>query len=276
MKTATSMDIDLQCLEQITDASDHVFELYTEKTEENQDLGYVNRTKDNIVIQLPNSKIELNIKQSLSQLSSKNETSSTGFVCWRASQALVDWILIQGSLFHKFFVGRKLKVVELGTGVGGVCALILGPLVKEYICTDQKHILKLLKENIINNVESFNSGTIECDGAGSKIEVVEFDWEEIEYGLASYHEVTDSKPDLIIACDTIYNEYLIPYFLDAVDAFLTEDNGALIGIQLRDDYTLEKFVSQTIERFDLYVIPDEFLSENLKMGFVVYYIVKKL
>ncbi|CAH6718449.1 hypothetical protein CLIB1444_01S06964 [[Candida] jaroonii] len=269
------MDIDLQCLDQIIDASDHVFELYTEKTEENQDLGYVNRTKDHIVIRLPLSEVELNIKQSLSQLSSKNETSSTGFVCWRASQALVDWILSPGSLFHKYFIGRKLSVVELGTGVGGVCASVLGPLIKQYICTDQKHILKLLKENIINNVEAFDSKTIECDKTGdSRIEVVEFDWEEIDYGLYNYHELTDSKPDLIIACDTIYNEYLIPYFLNALEAFLTEANGALIGIQLRDDYTLERFVAQAIERFKLFVIPDEFLSENLKIGFVVYYIVK--
>lgn len=63
------------------EVSDHISYLYTTKEVDNQDLGYVNRTKDTITINLSLSDIDLEIKQSLSQLSSNS--SSTGFVCWK-------------------------------------------------------------------------------------------------------------------------------------------------------------------------------------------------
>lgn len=275
--------VDVGLFDQITDdiIYEHVYDLYTNhKPRDDQHLGYINKSKTTINISCADN--DLTIKQSLTSLSSNTQASSTGFVCWQTSSFLVDWILTDPKCpFYKSFAEKQdLSILEMGAGVSGVAVSLLGPRVKNYVASDQKHILKLLKENFSNNVPTnkFSSETISTDNSNKahpKIDIIEYDWEHPVQGLSNYNNVNDRVPDMLIACDTIYNEFLIQPFLDACQQSMNNTNGLLIGIQLRDQSVIELFLEQTLESgLQLHYIPPESLSEDLLLGFVVYYIVR--
>ncbi|RLV96092.1 Ribosomal lysine N-methyltransferase 5 [Spathaspora sp. JA1] len=259
---------------------DHIFELYCEGTPP-ANLGYVDRSSNIIDISLPQSEIDLKIKQSLTELSSTKKTSSTtGFLCWKSSVLLCDWLLTSDNVLMKLF-SKSSNVIELGAGVAGICTSILAKKVHRYTATDQKHILKLLKENIESNITTSyvsttlnNSAPVKRDITLPIVNVIEFDWEEIEQGMFNYQDVTgNSHPDIILACDTIYNEYLIPHFINTVKRLLKPDCSlAIVALQLRDSITIESFVRYVIITAGLrmYMIPAHLLSEELKSGYVIY------
>lgn len=277
------MDVNFSCLELIQpcNVADHIFDLYiSHPPESDQDLGYVNRKYDDITVTLSQSNIDVNIRQSLSQLASGTQSSSTGFVCWQTSPRLIDWIISEPKCpLYDCFQKPHLKVVELGAGIAGIGASVLGPKCLQYICMDQKHILKLLKQNIVNNIVApFYSTTIDQDTrpkqnqATSQIEVIEFDWEYIADGVYNYQQISNEPPDLIIACDTVYNEYLIRPFLMALKTLMGRNTGGLIAIQMRDAQVLEMFVMEMATQFTVYQVPGQLLSKELIRGFVVYYV----
>ncbi|WEJ95275.1 Ribosomal protein lysine methyltransferase [Yamadazyma tenuis] len=163
--------------------------------------------------------------------------------------------------FGPYFSSAQLDVLELGAGVGGICGSVLGPHSKRYVCSDQKLLLKLLRVNLEQNAPQTDIG------------VVELDWEYLPQGLENYYTATEpgNTPDLVLACDTIYNEYLIPFFLRALDSVMSHQTVCIVAVQMRDDITLEAFVSQTVEmEFDLYTVRQEDLSDQLSRGYVVY------
>lgn len=281
--------IDLQSLQRVSDIYEHIYDLYVDhRPAEAQHLGYVDKSTDTIEIALPRAQIDLTIRQSLSSLSSAKEPSSTGFICWQAAVNLADWILADPkSPFHKALSSKsELEVLELGTGVGATLVSVFGPKVGHYVATDQKHILKLLKENFVQNVVSqrYVSNTLETgreekprpgEGKWSTIDFVEFDWEHLALGKHNFRQTSAKVPDLIIASDTIYNGYLIPFFVNAFKLMMGPDTGVLLVMQLRDESITEQFLEEVLkEGLALYTIPDELLSPELVQGFVVFYITK--
>lgn len=266
---------------------EHIYDLYiNHKPRDDQHLGYVDKSKN--IINLTCADHDLTIKQSLSSLNSNSQSSSTGFICWQTTSFLVDWILTNPlcpfySIFKDAKLRNNLSILELGTGISSIIASIIGPRTKNYIATDQKHILKLSKENFNNNVVSnnFSSSTLNKKAinsvSNSTINFIDFDWEFPEQGLLEYFSLSDHEvmPDLIIACDTIYNDYLISPFLNTCKKLLNDVNGILVGIQLRDEGVMETFLHETLKsKLKLYYIPINQLSNDLVNGFVVYYIVK--
>lgn len=277
------------------DVNQHIFELYTVcSPPSSSDLGFEDRTQNEIEVYLEKSDITLRVRQSPSELSSKTRCSSTGFVCWKTALLVTDWIY--GSPLCPFNAiskkGGDLELLELGSGIGGVSAAVLGPLVRRYICSDQKHVLKLMKENILANIPSskFDSITLldlslenKKGSFGARIymhkrrpviECIEYDWEFNDRGFDNYREVTEKgRPDLILSFDTIYNTYLISPFVSTLKSLLRSDNGALIGIQLRDESVVSAFIDQVLDsNLYLFSIPQSMLTEKLKRGYVVYYI----
>ncbi|KAL6452604.1 RKM5 Ribosomal lysine N-methyltransferase 5 [Candida maltosa Xu316] len=245
---------------------DHVFELYSERQLQNN-LGYFDRSKNTISITLPHSQIDLTITQSLTQLSNQSSnSSSTGFICWQSSIFFTDWLLSSSNCPIK--LNPELTVLELGSGVAGIVPTILSSKSKHVIATDQKHILKLLKSNIEENTYASMTTTTK-----SRIDVIEFDWEDVDSGIIGVE-----TPDVVIACDTIYNEYLIPYFINSLRNLLGDQSIAFVCVQLRDSITMEKFVTDVVndEMLILYTVPSSLLNEELRNGYVVYCIVKKI
>lgn len=277
------------------DINEHIFELYTEcSPPSSSDLGFEDRTQNEIEVYLEKSDITLTVRQSPSELSSKTRDSSTGFVCWKTALLMTDWIHnhSQCPLNAIFRHGRDLELLELGSGIGGVSAAVLGPLVRRYVCSDQKHVLKLMKENILMNTPSskFDSITLFDLSLENRkrtfgprtyrhkrravIECIEYDWEFNDFGLDNYRTVTEKgRPDLILSFDTIYNTYLISPFVSTLKSLLRSDNGAVIGIQLRDESVVSDFIGQVLDsNLNLFSFPQSMLSEELKRGYVVYYI----
>ncbi|CAM9013109.1 unnamed protein product [Wickerhamomyces anomalus] len=261
-------------LEEITldDVSTHIYDLYVDSApSENQDLGIVSK-KDQLQISISDS--DYQFEQSISNLNTSN--SSTGFVLWRVSIPFVKWI--QTKQLHDF---KDKYVVELGAGVTGLLSSTIGLKTQHWIATDQYHLIKLLKKNISNNVPIFQSSTIECDVKPKKkqivpkIDVCVYDWENIEQGLYEIKELNPKEPDFIIGCDIVYNDYLVPYLVDAIDKLAGPSTRVLIGLQLRLPENIEYFVEQLLKRgLKVYKYEESSLIEDLQRGYVVYYITK--
>ncbi|KAK6201033.1 putative cytosine deaminase FCY1 [Scheffersomyces amazonensis] len=279
--------IDASGFDPIDSAEDHIYELYAiREVPEGQHLGYFDRSKNEIKISLEESGIDLTIKQSLSGLNSTS--SSTGFICWQSATYFLDWVIskIDNPFYSIFHNNSNLVVVELGTGVSGICASVLGSRVGRYIATDQKHILKLLQQNISDNI-SLPSNSIKNKQKqkqkqkqkviSHQVDVIEYDWEYPEQGIYNYQELFQDAsaplPDVIIACDTIYNDYLVPYFVKALKSLMSSTTFAIVSLQMRDPTTLENFVNEVITaNLKIYSIPTHLLSKHQQKGFVVYYI----
>lgn len=243
----------------ITDVDDHVFDLYTEcGPEENQNLGYVDRLSDLVQVELADG-TDLAIRQLWSEVI-QNELS-TGFICWKALVHLVDW-WSDGPLAS--LLSTDTTVVELGAGVGGILALQLARKCRSYIATDQKPILKLLQANLDEN------------GASKHVLVVEFDWEYVEHGVYLVREVELAPIDVVLASDTIYNEYLAPHFIEAAYTILRPQGVAVVAVPLRHPELIECFVSEAVKhnRFLVRTVPSSQLSESLRHGYVVYVLEK--
>lgn len=119
----------------------------------------------------------------------------------------------------------------------------------------------------------------------------------------------EDRPLVVIACDTVYNEHLIPHFLNAMAAVckLRPKNAhAIVAQQVRDSEIMGSFMEQFVEKcldeegsigsvskpvshklsddsiaseeplpsqkmFDVYTVPDSFLSKALVNGYTVHY-----
>lgn len=267
------------------DVYEHIFHLYVEhKPTEQQHLGYVDKSTEMLPVHLPRANLDLEIQQSLTSLSSNTETSSTGFVCWQGAVNFADWILADANCPFREIFKPEISVLELGAGVSALLASVIGPRVSRYVASDQKHVLKLLKQNFANNVVSqrYTSSTSEKAHVGgpkmredekwSQIDFIELDWEHSKMGKARYLEVSDNQlPDLILASDTIYNSHLVPHFVNAMKAMMTSSTIAIVTIQLRDEEIAEQFVECVLQLgLAMYGVPDILLDRKLMEGFMVY------
>lgn len=263
--------VDISKFEEILedDIHSHIYELVTQD-QDSKRLGYVNRKDETIEISLPESGIDLTIVQSLTGLS-----ESTGYVCWQTALYLTDWILLDPGC--PFKLTSSMTIVELGAGVGGILVSLLGPRVCKYIATDQQNILKLLQQNYNNNKQSDTKKSKKKKFEEFSVFFTEFDWEYIDHGVNNIKEIVDDTHiDLIIACDTIYNDYLIQPFIDSFKLLMTPNvTGVVVGLQVRDEQLVEAFAEQVLhEGLKLYCVLNEFLSTDLLKGFVVYYVQK--
>lgn len=267
------MPIDLAKFDDIAadDVYTHIHDLATHDVASRR-LGYVDRRTDHLEVCLPGANIDLHVVQSVSGLS-----HSTGYVCWHTANYMADWLLCGGG--DAVTLASDMTVVELGSGVGAVLVLVLGPRVGSYVASDQKQILKLLSHNLANNaagayVEFGTQRTLKQQ-QHLQIGVVEFDWEFVEHGRSGVQDLVGDTPiDLVLACDTIYNEYLIPHFVNAFKLLMTPGHtGVLVGLQLRDENLLEVFAHAVFSHgLQLHCVKRDALSQLLLMGFVVYYI----
>ena len=250
--------------------------------------------------------LEIGLTQNMSLLNSNKESSTTGAMLWRVSVIFAEWF------YEHFYYGsnplfidsttnlsshgeqNQFDVVELGCGATALLPLALGSStrIRRYIATDQGHIVKLARQNIERHYLN--------DGSGSgvvpeNIRVVEYDWEMAKQDIPNIAEqlnddsdtssTDEENPDLlVIACDTIYNEYLIPHFLDALArvcalASSTQSQSrhgsahVLVAQQVRDPDIMESFLSQFVghPQFQVWSIPESCLTAEFKQGFVLHY-----
>ncbi|KAK9480136.1 hypothetical protein V1514DRAFT_326505 [Lipomyces japonicus] len=122
------------------------------------------------------------------------------------------------------------------------------------------------------------------------IEILELDWEraiqDVNY-IKSQVMPSDTDTegrgeggfkkefDIVIACDTVYNDYLIAPFAHALSLLAGPDTHVLIGMQMRSHDVQENFLLQVMQAgFDVYHVHASLLSDKMKFGFAVYYLRK--
>ncbi|KAF5100094.1 hypothetical protein D0Z00_001431 [Geotrichum galactomycetum] len=228
--------------------------------------------------------LEVNVIQSMSLLNSNTESSTTGAMLWRVSVVFTEWFYKHiylpqpGSLLPGRF-----DVVELGCGAAGLLPITLGssPKVRQYVATDQPHIVKLARQN----VETHYTET--TGSMPSNVHVVDYDWEHCNEDIVNIIDKIpvaegDEEEDnntglLILACDVVYNDFLIPYILEGMNKVCethpSKKISILVAQQVRDPTIMEEFLTQFVEHpsFKVWSVPEHLLNEEFKRGFVLHY-----
>lgn len=193
-------------------------------------------------------------------------------------------------------------MLELGCGISGIVALTLLPRVKRYLATDQGYVLKLLNENLAENTTATRSSakpahqssghagrtkprTIQIPRASRAVETMALDWELDSLaalpGLLKVGSVHQSGMiDAVIACDCIYNEALVDPFVRTCTELCRLSEAAssgkptlcIVAQQLRSPTVFHCWLSEFQKAFNVWRVPDELLTEDLKenSGFVMH------
>ncbi|KAH0536459.1 hypothetical protein FGG08_006672 [Glutinoglossum americanum] len=254
-----------------------------------QSLGFVNSGCSTLEIAVAGR--SLTIHQSPTILSSNREGGTTGAVLWRITPIIANWISSsQNAFFQHAILKPDSVVLELGCGVSGVLALALAPKIGKYFATDQEYVLRLLNRNIEENTPERADTSNDGDGKRSagnkrsrkyatasssslqhhptigKIETMTLDWELTSVStLPTLLHDTSTKADhlpgldAIVACDCIYNESLIPPFVQTcADLCALREYPSfnqmnpticIIAQQLRSPDVFEAWLSAFCEKF---------------------------
>lgn len=205
-------------------------------------------------------------------------------------------------LFSTGILSATSTVLELGCGVSALVGLATGPLVRRYVLTDQTYVAKLVELNIAQNQRkaphpaasrksksSSSSSSSFSPAVNRNVEFKALDWE------TDTPHATLCTPDVVVACDCIYNEALIPPLVQtSVEAcrlkfeskededFAGKGESAsgermpcisVVAQQLRDPEIFEAWLKEFMTKgFRVWRVPDEELPEGLResSGFVVH------
>ena len=212
--------------------------------------------------------------------------TNTISVVWKVTPRFAEWISSpKNFLFTSSLLSPTSTILELGAGVSGIVALSLGPKVSRYTATDQDYVLKLLRQNILENLDIVvpqqkqkqsvkkGSKTQAQTPSDKRITATELDWETSDTSHLA-------PVDLVIACDCIYNEALIEPLNSTCAAICklrqNEENGnrtlSLIAQQLRSPDVFEAWLKSFHQKFHVWQVPDKMLDEGLRegSGFVVH------
>jgi hypothetical protein len=211
-------------------------------------------------------------------------STNTTTVVWKVTPLFASWLSSPANfLSTNALLSPTSTVLELGAGVSGIVAFSLGPKVSRYTATDQDYVLKLLRQNILENLDTVlpqkrvakkgGKKQIQSSSGGDRITATELDWET--------SDTRDLEPvDLVIACDCIYNEALIEPLNStcaAICRLRKEDGGekptlCLMAQQLRSPDVFEAWLKSFHQKFEVWQVPDKLLDEGLRegSGFVVH------
>jgi len=218
---------------------------------------------------------------------------------WKVTPLVAAWFGHEHNPLYGTVINSSTNILELGTGVAGMIAVTLAPRIKHYYASDQEYCLKILQKNIDTNSNIPHDSSRKKSTGKNKhsknqeetlissrnISVIELDWETTS--VKHIPELQSCILDVVIACDCIYNENLIPSFIEAlVDACsLGMDNEehsrngseqekrptlALIAQELRSFDVMEPFMAAFCEQFQVARIPDHMYKDlgvdDLKEG----------
>ncbi|TGO52755.1 hypothetical protein BCON_0135g00040 [Botryotinia convoluta] len=216
---------------EVEDPEEEAFLLFSQ-TIPSQNLGFVDSKATEIDFTINGR--DLTIYQSPTILSSNRDGGTTGAVIWKITPLFAKWISSPTNplLQHQIITPNSVAL-ELGCGISGLIALTLSPLLQTYILTDQPYVLKFLSQNLSSN-SSISSSTTNSKSKSrksktssststststtqqtstNKIIPLTLDWETDVVSSSLTCSETTTSFDTIIACDCIYNDALIPPFV---------------------------------------------------------------
>jgi hypothetical protein len=219
-------------------------------------------------------------------------------VVWKITPLVATWITsIDNPLFKHRVFSPTSSVLELGCGISGIIGLALGPFVQHYTLTDQEYVMKLLKQNLLENMPSTSASAskgrkgkpqpqrgLATGKLSGNVTARRLDWEtdEVSSVVAGFEEGKRSF-DAIIACDCIYNDALIPPLVQTcVDACQlrraqiedseSEPTLCIIAQQLRSPEVFETWLNAFHKVFRVWRLSDTHLTKELasNSGFVIH------
>ncbi|KAJ5194101.1 hypothetical protein N7491_001437 [Penicillium cf. griseofulvum] len=230
--------------EEVIDVDEESFLLFAQDITSNN-LGMLSPRAPSVEISINGN--EYIIHQSPSLLSSHRAGGTTGAVLWKITPLFAEWVTNPSNpLWANALLSQTSTVVELGTGISALVALVLAPSVHHYIATDQEYVRKLFRTNLEANatvsVSSSNNSKAKSKSKASKsskskptsspakpidnISFTTLDWETDQAGsLKECMDPGDTHSqdgeegdedkgfDLLISCDCIYNEALVAPFV---------------------------------------------------------------
>ncbi|KAI9678466.1 MAG: hypothetical protein M1829_002064 [Trizodia sp. TS-e1964] len=265
--------------QEVEDHEQETFLLFSQSIP-SQNLGFVDAKAAEIELSIAGR--DLTISQSPSILSSNRSGGTTGAVVWKVTPLFASWLCAaQNVLFESSLLDSSSTVLELGCGISGIVALALGPRIGRYIATDQGYLMKLLRQNITRNTPTRRPQKGKKHGTASNIEATVLDWEQSAVTQQLLLPISSSPvaPSLtaVLACDCIYNEALIPPFVQTCsDACRLSTSGlpalCIIAQQLRSPDVFSEWLAAFMVPFRVWRLNAEVLSEELRenSGFVVH------
>ncbi|KAK9365824.1 hypothetical protein V1509DRAFT_631914 [Lipomyces kononenkoae] len=150
---------------------------------------------------------------------------------------------------------------------------------------DKRHNLRrnVTSSREVHKLHSRGSHSSESEQNLPRIEVFELDWEQAETDIKyirdslriSRDELTVAKKDffdIVIACDTVYNDFLIVPFVNTLKLLAGEYTHILLGMQLRSHEVQEAFLIEAQSNgLDTWHVLSEHLPERMQSGFAIYY-----
>lgn len=250
------------------------------------------------VLELTIAGRDLTIHQSPGLLRSNRSTGTTGAVVWEVTPIFAEWIASPSNIFFKHGVlGPSAEVIELGSGIAGIVGLVLAPLVRRFIFTDQEYVLKTLRLNIEENTirspphikdrkQNRNKEHKQVSSADSHVDVIPLDWEasEVQHFLRTVgYNTSDGEGasvSVILAIDCVFNESLVKPLADTCRTICgnglrqegTEPTICVFAQQLRSSDVFEFWLQTMMQDFVVWRMPDGALSQGLaeQSGFVVH------
>ncbi|KAF2824274.1 hypothetical protein CC86DRAFT_371645 [Ophiobolus disseminans] len=257
----------------VADAEEEAFVIFSQDIP-SQSLGFIDSQASTLEITVAGH--DLTIHQSRGLLTSDRKEGTTGAVVWKVTPLFAQWISSPTNfLFANGLLSSTSKVIELGAGVSGIVALTLSPHISHYTATDQPYVLKLLRQNIAENIstvtpkskhKSKNKGKASLE---DPISTQVLDWQTSD-------PTHLPAPNLVIACDCIYNESLIEPLNSTCAALCAlgeqQSTLCLVAQQLRSYDVFEAWLKSFHEKFHVWQVPDACLDEGLRegSGFVVH------
>lgn len=235
--------------------------------------------------------------------------SKTVPVVWKVTPLFASWLASPATnlFFRTGLLDPSSTVLELGCGVSALVGLAVGPLVSSYVLSDQSYVARFVEQNIQQNTQDQNrkqkppppkSSSTSRSNRGkssSSSHPPPRNGSSAGNGTITFHPLdweldaptrALAEPDVVVACDCIYNDALIPPFVQTcVDACRLrpsdDDAGGkpprpcvcVVAQQLRDPEIFEGWLSEFVRKgFRVWRVPDEELAEGLRSssGFVVH------
>ncbi|EXJ77267.1 hypothetical protein A1O3_10425 [Capronia epimyces CBS 606.96] len=262
----------------IQDAEEETFLLFSQDFPSNN-LGFIDSKAETLEIDIRGQ--DYFLRQSPGLLTSNRSGGTTGAVLWKITPLLAAWLSSLPSFLSDIgALGTNAIVAELGCGVSGLVGLVLSRIVKCYILTDQHYVMKYLKENISANTASHKSDAKASKKRGNPpkhrsegiLKPIPLDWETDDVEILRAALTPDVSVDLLLLCDCVYNDFLIPPLVQTcvdichLGSSCGKTTVVLIAQQLRSDSICESFFGTLLKWFDVWRVPDDKVSAELRLG----------
>ncbi|EMR71890.1 putative nicotinamide n-methyltransferase protein [Eutypa lata UCREL1] len=246
---------------EVEDPEEETFLLFSQDIP-SQNLGFVDSRA--AVLNLAVADKDYVIHQSPTILTSNREGGTTGAVVWKITPLVAEYLASSETLLRSSGVlTSSSSVLELG------CERNISENVTQTY------------PKTTNSTSQKRKGKHPAGRPQTNLRFTPLDWEQDEVTTSLTGDEAIRSFDVVLACDCIYNEALIPPLvqtcvdackLRALDTNFTDPTVCMVAQQLRDPDILESWMKEFHKSFRTWRIPEEALSKALRSnpGFVIH------